>query len=88
MKRSITKYNNAVVARLKDRRIAIMDVPDKNCIYVELTNIIVGRKWKPVRTSRVKGRKVVTSILLSYEGMNALFECYYHLKNNIKSTDK
>jgi len=77
MKECINIYANAVMARFQNRRIIV--IKDPKGVVIEFTNIIRGKKWKPVKVKRLKGAKVVTAIRLSNEAVDYLFNCYYHL---------
>ena len=79
MKESITVFNNAVVARFPNRRVAVMENKTGTGVRIAFTNIIKGKSWKPVKTRRIKGCKVVTEINISYEAMHYLLTCYHQL---------
>jgi len=68
------RYLDGMKFELPNRRVLV--VKGETGFYIEFVNIIKGKKWKPVRTKRIKGCKVVTVIHLSDEAVAALAQAY------------
>lgn len=83
MKEGIKIYNNAVVGRLKNRRIVMTNDKANTGYIIEFTNIIKDRKWRTAINERIRGCKVITAIHLSKEAVEMMYRIAIILNNKL-----
>jgi hypothetical protein len=84
MKEGIKVYSNAVVGRLRNRRIVMSNDKANTGYNIEFTNIITGKSWQTVRSKRIRKCIAFTSIHLSKEAIGMMYQIAEILNNKTR----